>query len=205
MAGSPTTCEIIKAFAFRATTIYMGICGPEFILGWAFTEWKLAGKLRDEANEALWPASPGTEKASLWTRICRFCANMLKVRGRFWKIPRAEKTPRWTRTHGFCAIMRGLSVQHGYGDEAVERLWTEADLKTLDALLEMEMKHLSKDKIMDKSKADWAVKGLACLQISWFAIQQGARLQQGLPISLLELATNAYVLCTLLAYFFYFW
>lgn len=206
MTKSPTVCKIARSFAFRITTIYMGVCGPEFLLGWAFMEWRHAGRLRDQANKELWPDKQ-TQQEKKWTptHLWRgFCAIMRGFLQQLWPDKsQTQQEKKWTRTHGFCAIMRGFSVQHGLGKDADERTWERTDLRTEDGDLLYEMRHISKEKIMDKSKADWVVKGLACLQISWFVLQQSARAQQRLPISLLELATSAYVLCTLLAYFFY--
>lgn len=59
---------------------------------------------------------------------------------------------------------------------------------------------LSKTDIQDKSKANGLAKTLVCLQAIWFCIQCIVRLTQGLTISLLELNTFAYALCTLLIY-----
>jgi hypothetical protein len=62
---------------------------------------------------------------------------------------------------------------------------------------------MSKEQILDKSKADGFGKILACLQAIWFCTQCISRLATGLPITLLELNTFAHALCMLLAYAFW--
>lgn len=62
---------------------------------------------------------------------------------------------------------------------------------------------ISKEQILDKSKADGFGKTLACLQACWFCRQSISRLAAGLPIALLELNSFAHALCTLLAYTFW--
>lgn len=59
---------------------------------------------------------------------------------------------------------------------------------------------LSKDEILDKSKADRLSKTMACLQAIWFCLQIAARAVQHLPVSLLELTTLAHVFCMFVAY-----
>lgn len=169
-----------RAFAFRVTTIYLSICGPEFLLSWAYTEWLFAGQVRDEANKR-W--------LDLWHRK--------EV------TPATGVAPVWTRTHGFCAIMRGFAVQHGSGRKAVERPWTQSDFNGDDDDLLESMQAISKEDLEDKSKTNWAVRIISAVQITWFVVQQGFRFHQGLPRAQLEVATIAYFLCTLPAYFFY--
>lgn len=60
---------------------------------------------------------------------------------------------------------------------------------------------LSREQIIDKSKADGLSKTLACLQAGWFCAQIIARAVQDLPISLLELTTLAHAFCMIVAYF----
>lgn len=59
---------------------------------------------------------------------------------------------------------------------------------------------LSREEILDKSKADGLSKALACLQAGWFCTQIIARAIQNLPISLLELTTLAHAFCMIAAY-----
>ncbi|KAJ9650948.1 hypothetical protein H2198_009762 [Neophaeococcomyces mojaviensis] len=57
--------------------------------------------------------------------------------------------------------------------------------------------------LSDRSNADWVAKGIAFVQSIWFMFQICARVNQGLPITTLELATVAFISCTGLMYFFW--
>ena len=59
---------------------------------------------------------------------------------------------------------------------------------------------VEKETILDRSKADDLVKGLACSQALWIIIQVIARKASGLPVTLLELNTVAHVVCAILMY-----
>lgn len=59
---------------------------------------------------------------------------------------------------------------------------------------------LSGREIWDKSKADRFAKVLACLQIGWLSMECIARAAQGLPISILEVATVGFALPSLATY-----
>jgi hypothetical protein len=63
---------------------------------------------------------------------------------------------------------------------------------------------ISEKEIWDKSKADVFAKGLAAFQVSWFVAQFIAREVQGLPTTLLELATLAMITCSGATFFFWF-
>lgn len=54
--------------------------------------------------------------------------------------------------------------------------------------------------ITDLSKADAFTKAFACIQSSWLIIQSIVRVSVGLPITQLELATMAFVVCALIMY-----
>lgn len=60
--------------------------------------------------------------------------------------------------------------------------------------------NLSKEEILDKSKADRLSKTMSCLQAAWFCLQIAARAAQHLPVSLLELTTLAHAFCMFVAY-----
>jgi hypothetical protein len=61
----------------------------------------------------------------------------------------------------------------------------------------------TKESIDDRSKSDAFTKVFAIVQSSWLVIQSIARVSAGLPITELELATMAYVLCALVMYIFW--
>ncbi|KAH6667957.1 hypothetical protein B0J14DRAFT_676103 [Halenospora varia] len=62
---------------------------------------------------------------------------------------------------------------------------------------------ITKEEIWDKSKADKFAKGFALVQSIWLVFQSIARTTQGLPISPLELLTIAFVISTIMSYFFW--
>ena len=63
--------------------------------------------------------------------------------------------------------------------------------------------NISKEEILDKSKANALGKTLVCLQSAWFCIQCLARLVQNLPLSLLEVNTAVHALAALTVYLFW--
>jgi hypothetical protein len=62
------------------------------------------------------------------------------------------------------------------------------------------MKLPTEKEIKDLSKADAFTKAFACIQSSWLIIQSIVRVSVGLPITQLELATMAFVVCALTMY-----
>lgn len=62
---------------------------------------------------------------------------------------------------------------------------------------------ITEDDISDRSKSDFFTKTFAIVQSTWLVIQSIARVSAGLPISELELATIAYVLCAIAMYGFW--
>ena len=59
---------------------------------------------------------------------------------------------------------------------------------------------LSKADLEDRSKGDIFVKGAAILQLTWLVIQMISRASEGLAISLLEIMTLAYAVCSIVTY-----
>ena len=59
---------------------------------------------------------------------------------------------------------------------------------------------LSTAALEDRSKGDIFVKGAAILQLTWLIIQMIARGSEGLAISLLEITTLAYAVCSIVTY-----
>jgi len=98
---------------------------------------------------------------------------------------------KWTITDGFYANMGGFVLED------------KCPIITKDIIRLMKHKYIAPipsttTVIMDKSKADGLVNGLACLQATWFVVQFFARFAQNLPISTLELSTVAYVFLTVI-------
>jgi hypothetical protein len=61
----------------------------------------------------------------------------------------------------------------------------------------------TQDNLSDRSKSDAFTKIFAILQSTWLIVQCMARFSAGLPITELELATMAYVLCAVMMYGFW--
>ncbi|PMD39370.1 hypothetical protein L207DRAFT_459969 [Hyaloscypha variabilis F] len=76
------------------------------------------------------------------------------------------------------------------------------DCQDLEILLRLfpDLRLPAKKDIEDLSKADSFTKVFACVQSTWLVVQSIARVSQGLPITQLELATMAFVVCALIMY-----
>jgi len=59
---------------------------------------------------------------------------------------------------------------------------------------------VTEESIEDRSKSDVFTKAFAIIQSTWLIVQSLSRLTAGLPITELELATMAYVLCAVIMY-----
>ena len=104
----------------------------------------------------------------------------------------------WTITHGFFALMGGFKIS-GEPTRKFPRV-NAAGIAKLKADVYWEVVPVTKDEIEDKSKANALVKATAVLQSLWLVVQCCARAEQGLPITPLELATTAFVSCTVFTY-----
>jgi hypothetical protein len=108
----------------------------------------------------------------------------------------------WAMTHGFFASMGGFFIR--FDDGASYTL----NLKQLEWCFENG--HLSSHdisiseiEIEDRSKSSTFAKTVTCGQSIWLVLQCIARTGQHLPISRLELATCAYVACSLITWYFW--
>jgi hypothetical protein len=96
---------------------------------------------------------------------------------------------------------------YGHYCYSVEQL--QADIWVLDAkqlhqaweygIIE-KLPAVTEDDISDKNKGDFVVKILAVGQIVWFVIQLGDRLYSKLPVSLLEILSFSFAVCTIFTY-----
>lgn len=62
---------------------------------------------------------------------------------------------------------------------------------------------VSKESILDRSKADHLAKTLACLQAGYMVVECVSRLATGLPLSFLEINTLGHAVCALIMYAFW--
>ncbi|KAF1959732.1 hypothetical protein CC80DRAFT_466828 [Byssothecium circinans] len=110
----------------------------------------------------------------------------------------------WTLTHSYFANMGGLSYQYG-----MDEWYTTCTPVTAHALVNccIHSEHnplprirLSKEDILDKSKADWFAKSIAVIQIFWQVTSVTTRLVRRLPISQLEICTVAFAVLATATY-----
>ncbi|SPQ26511.1 63aeee19-6ec6-4c30-a660-662427c28541 [Thermothielavioides terrestris] len=64
---------------------------------------------------------------------------------------------------------------------------------------------LSEQDIQDRSKADWLVKSVALLQITWLVLNIAVRGSTGLPVTQLEIATLAFAIMAIITYLANWW
>ncbi|TFK70496.1 hypothetical protein BDN72DRAFT_818699 [Pluteus cervinus] len=111
---------------------------------------------------------------------------------------RALGSTNWTTTHSYFANMGGFIVYPVSGKPF------PATTRILEWLIEnghMAAPTITLEQIRDRSKADVFSKGFACLQALWLVVDcVMRRVVYKLPISELELATCAFVLCMLITY-----
>jgi hypothetical protein len=109
--------------------------------------------------------------------------------------------------HAFYAAMGGFAVDINSSQGRFTRDYTpRLSLTGRGALLLLQCGHLpylSKESIMDRSKADRVAKTLTCMQALWFLIEFIVRYACHLPITLLELLTFSHTLCAVLIYIFW--
>ena len=95
----------------------------------------------------------------------------------------------WTITHGFLASMGGFML---YADGNMIKT---LDIETLEQLYKedkIDWPNIKKEEIEDKSKGDFASKGLAFVQTAWFITQCIFRGAYKIGLTQLELATLAF-------------
>ena len=104
----------------------------------------------------------------------------------------------WTMTHAFYANMGGFVLQSPDYDPF------PVDAKQLHYLISkgyVAFPKISKKTIVDKNKTDGLLRIVTLFQTFWFLFAIIARAAQGLVITLLELTTGAFVICTVVTTF----
>jgi hypothetical protein len=121
------------------------------------------------------------------------------------EVPESGLTPEdrrqpWTVVHSYYAQMGGLMYQQragGYYALTTSQLTSRyfwSDPHPLTHLV------LAEEDIEDKSKADWLLKGIAILQITWLILSVAVRGTTGLPVIQLEIATIAFAVFAIATY-----
>jgi len=150
----------------------------------------LARKLRWVAMAILAPDLVTLNSAAQWRRATDSVLEMQKLGHNS-----------WTLEHAFFADSGGFWLESSdYPAFPV----TAASVYYLVKENYIPCPSITKEQIWDKSKADRFAKGFALLQSFWMVMQSIARTTEGLPISPLELFTLAFVVSTLMSYFFWF-
>lgn len=103
----------------------------------------------------------------------------------------------WTITHSYLANMGGLiRLVPLSGNKFSYRVITGAELSRRFewdcGMLPLVGLALSEDDIADKSKADWLLRSLSVLQISWLILSVLSRGVSSLPLTQFEIATLAF-------------
>lgn len=103
----------------------------------------------------------------------------------------------WTLTHSYLANMGGLMYIGAWSqqNELTYYIFTGAELSrrcSWSGNHPLQSLVLSEDDIKDKSKADWLLKTISILQISWLVLTVIARFILELPLTQLEIATLAF-------------
>ncbi|KAF3023599.1 hypothetical protein E8E14_012058 [Neopestalotiopsis sp. 37M] len=103
----------------------------------------------------------------------------------------------WTITHSYLANMGGLiRLVPLSGNKFSYRVITGAELSRRflwdRGMLPLVGLALSEDDIADKSKADWLLRSLSVLQISWLILSVISRGVSSLPLTQFEIATLAF-------------
>jgi hypothetical protein len=117
-------------------------------------------------------------------------------------------TQYWTLTHSYFANMGGLlhTEQYRKGQDTNPQYNALTGAKLSGKRFSWNGRHplrglvLSKQDIEDKSKADWLLKTLAVLQITWLILTVLVRGVTGLPVTQLEIATLAFSIFAIITY-----
>ena len=119
--------------------------------------------------------------------------------------------------HAFYAVMGGFAFYGSYDEnnttieESLFQMSTyprhTLDVPRFKTLIYI-MEHfphiltdITEESILDRAASSALSKTILAVQVVWFCLNCIARLQQGLPISLLEVSTAAHAFCTLMTYY----
>lgn len=192
---NPSRLEILKE-----RLVGQGV-HPQFLINAIFTIWKWATK--PICRRVLWMSFNiyAPELVVLVALLERISATY----GR--RVMKELKVEGWTMTHAFFADMGGFEVE--YEGKAVVvptnlelSYWLRSDEASRQQLDAAYLKTL-KEEIEDHSKRNALLKAYTCLQAVWVVVETVFRKIENRPVSELEVATCAYVFCTLFIYCFW--
>lgn len=160
--------------------------------------------LRERPPEAHTAASDGQNPGSLQENPTQ--SGIIASR---WKDIPAQSVS-WTMQHSFYVLMGGftipitkVSVTKGGDGASLSYSRITLTLEGYEWLVRHApdvLPNITRDEIMDKSKADGLVKLLAVIQAVWFSLQCITRLSQNLTITLLEIHVLGHAICVVLIY-----
>ena len=119
--------------------------------------------------------------------------------------------PHFGLVHAFYVVMGGFVFHGPYGDESLLEISTNprhtVEVAHPDTVVYI-MEHfphiitdITEESILDRAESSSLSKAILIFQVGWFCTNCASRLNQGLPLSLLEVSTAAHAFCTLLTYF----
>ncbi|KAF2681047.1 hypothetical protein K458DRAFT_85623 [Lentithecium fluviatile CBS 122367] len=162
----------------RLRWILLGIFAPELVVSTAFAQYLTAKWLQREIRkDVTYRKENGTDPR--WS---------------------AEQQLReFSTTQCYFAVMGGVRIETGDCIAGNPRLNLTAEGIRLMSFLGR-LPDVPENQIADKSKADGLAKTLVVLQAGWMIIQTIARVNQGLPVTLLEINTMGHVICAFALY-----
>lgn len=148
--------------------------------------------------------------ASLWTRLRNLicCSSVQTPASPEAGSETRESRAKWTLTHSYYANMGRLRLGNSSGEAICSFYYQTIPLTTrqfgflrkTDGI--KESPRLSEEEILNKSKTDLFVKGIAVLQISELILSLITRAARHLAVSQLEIITVAFAVCAVVTYCF---
>ncbi|KAG2342606.1 hypothetical protein BDR05DRAFT_990208 [Suillus weaverae] len=181
---------------YRMVYMVMGLIAPEVIITWAAEEFfsarTAAKNFNNEFGAQRAQIHDGDQDTSGSTSIL-----LSEIHGSSSLPSPAAEFEGWTMTHGFFAWMGGFML-HVNGRPRATLTPDELLQFVRDGSVDMPV--ISEEEIEDRSKGDGLSKGIALLQLVWFAIQFFARYINNLPNTLLETDALAIAALTCISY-----
>ena len=193
----------------RLRWVMLGIFAPEVVISTAFAQYLTARWLRNEIRAdinyrnkdkvGLFPcdsetAAPISESFDLYRKSLT-SSQPQQVNDSI----SGKNSEEWGMSQCYFAVMGGIVVETGDYIENKPLLSISAEGVRLLSFLDR-LPHIKDCEVRDKSKADGLAKFLVVLQAGWMIIQCIARVQQDLPITLLEINTIGHVICAFALY-----
>ena len=174
----------VQAWLKTTKWVILGILAPELVTWVAWRQYASARKLQRLVEEHFKESNP-----------------VRKYEGQS-DLESASTLSDWTLVHSFYAGMGGFAFTL---DESLPFASNHPRLTITPrgmALLAQcgHLPDITKEEILDKSKADNLSKFISCLQAIWMLIQILGRVATNLPVTQLEVNTVAHILCAFLIY-----